>query len=75
MISSGVIRLTTEQITKLSRVYKSIKGVSYEAEWVGRNSDELDSLQYDKESSRVVTEKLSINLIHHKKHMEIEQND
>ena len=73
MISSGVIRLlTTEQVTKLSRVYKSIKAVSYEAEWVGRNSDELDSLHYDKVSSRVaITEKLSVNLIHHKNHMEI----
>ena len=73
MISSGVIRLlTTEQVTKLSRVYKSIKVVSYEAEWVGRNSDALDSLHYDKEISReAVTEKSSINLVHHKKHMEI----
>ena len=73
MISSGVIRLlTTEQVTKLSRVYKSIKAVSYEAEWVGRNSDELDNLHYDKVSSRVVvTEKLAFNLIHHKNHMEI----
>jgi hypothetical protein len=73
VISSGVIRLlTTEQVTKLSRVYKSIKVVSYEAEWIGRNSDELDTLHYDKVSSKVaVTEKLSINLIHHKKHMEI----
>jgi len=73
VISSGVIRLlTTEQVTKLSRVYKSIKVVSYEAEWVGRNSDELDNLHYDKVSSRAaITEKLSINLNHHKKHMEI----
>lgn len=75
IISSGVIRmLTTEQVTKLSRVYKSIKVVSYEAEWVGRNSDALDSLHlhYDKLSSReAVTEKLSFNLAHHKKHMEI----
>jgi hypothetical protein len=73
IISSGVIRLlTTEQVTKLSRVYKSIKVVSYEAEWVGRNSDALDSLHYDKVSSReAVTEKLSFNLVHHKKHMEI----
>ncbi|MGD0644186.1 MAG: hypothetical protein ABSA75_04710 [Candidatus Bathyarchaeia archaeon] len=72
VISSGVIRLlTTEQVSKLSRVYKAIKGASYEAEWIGRNSEELDSLHYDKVRSRAaVTEKLAINIVHHNKRME-----
>jgi|SRR5208283_4138609 len=72
VISSGVIRLlTTEQVTKLSRVYKSIKSASYEAEWIGLNSEDLDSLHYDKTRSKVaVTEKLAINLTHHNKRLE-----
>jgi hypothetical protein len=72
VISSGVIRLlTTEQVTKLSRVYKSIKSASYEAEWIGLNSEDLDSLHYDKARPRAaVAEKLAINLTHHNKRME-----
>lgn len=43
-ISSGVIRLlTTDQVTKLPKVYKGIKGASYEAEWVRRDFEELES--------------------------------
>ena len=36
-VSSGLIRLlSSEQVTKLSNVYKTIKGTQYEAEWVRR---------------------------------------
>ena len=42
MVSSGLIRLlNSDQVSKLSRLYKAIKGTSYEAEWVRRNYEEL----------------------------------
>ena len=42
MVSSGLIRLLdSDQVSKLSRLYKGIKGTSYEAEWVRRNYEEL----------------------------------
>ena len=35
MVSSGLLRLlTSDQVSKLSVLYKEIKGASYEAEWV-----------------------------------------
>lgn len=73
VISSGVIRLlTTEQVTKLSRVYKAIKSASYEAGWIALHSEELDSIHIDKTRSRTasVSEKLAVNLTHHNKRME-----
>jgi hypothetical protein len=72
VISSGVIRLLiTEQVLKLSRVYKSIKGASFEAEWIRRNSEELDSLIYDKADTKVaVSEKMINNVVRHKRRME-----
>jgi hypothetical protein len=39
--------LTIDQVTKLSKVYRSIKGASYEAEWIRRNSGDFDSLADD----------------------------
>lgn len=37
MVSSGLLRLlTSDQVSKLSVLYKEIKGASYEAEWVKR---------------------------------------
>jgi len=45
VISSGVIRLlSSEQVTRLSKVYKSIKGTQYEAEWVRRAVEEFNSV-------------------------------
>jgi hypothetical protein len=72
VISSGVVRLlSTEQVSKLSRVYKAIKSASYEAEWIGRNSEELDILHFDKAHPRAaVTEKLAANLTHHNRRLE-----
>jgi hypothetical protein len=72
MISSGVIKLlTTKQVTKLSRLYKSIKGASYEAQWIRRNSEELDSLTYGKAEPQVaVAEKLMKNVVIHKRRLE-----
>jgi hypothetical protein len=71
VISSGVIRLLiTEQVLKLSRVYKSIKGASFEAEWIRRNSEELDSLSYGKAEPQVaVADKLMNNVVRHKRRM------
>ena len=44
LISSGVIRLlSSEQVTKLSKVYKFIKGTQYEAEWVRRAIEEFNN--------------------------------
>jgi len=55
----------------LSRVYKSIKGASFEAEWIRRNSEELDSLIYDKADTKVaVSEKMINNVVRHKRRME-----
>jgi hypothetical protein len=72
VISSGVVRLlTTEQVNKISRVYKAIKSGSYEAGWIALHSEELDNLHFDKTRSRaVVSEKLTVNLTHHNKRME-----
>ena len=45
LISSGVIRLlSSEQVTRLSKVYKSIKGTQYEAEWVRRAIEEYNNV-------------------------------
>jgi hypothetical protein len=50
-VSSGVIRLlSTEQVGALSKIYKSIKGTSYEAEWVRRDFEELQGLPDDSSS-------------------------
>ena len=72
MISTGVIRLlTTQQVTKLSKVYKSIKGASYEAEYFRRNSKENDRLIKANLLPRAaVTEKTLTSLIELKERME-----
>jgi len=51
LISSGVIRLlSSEQVTKLSKIYRNIKGTQYEAEWVRRAVEEFNNVP---ESQRV----------------------
>jgi hypothetical protein len=59
MVSSGVVRLlSTDQVTKLSKLYKGIKGTSYEAEWVRRDFEELQSTaKTDKEKRKCIEEK------------------
>lgn len=45
IISSGVIRLfSSEQVTKLSKVYNYAKGHLFEAEWVRRALEEFNSV-------------------------------
>lgn len=45
LISSGVIRLlSSEQVTKLSKVYRFIKGTQFEAEWVRRAIEEYNNV-------------------------------
>jgi hypothetical protein len=42
-VSSGLIRLlSSEQVKKLSSVYKFIKGTQYEAEWVRRAVEDVE---------------------------------
>jgi hypothetical protein len=44
-VSSGLLRLlSAEQVTKLSSVYRFIKGFQYEAEWVRRVVEEYESI-------------------------------
>jgi hypothetical protein len=72
VVSSGILRLlTTDQVRKLSQVYKDIKGASYEAEWIRRNSEEFDSLPDDEVGYKVaVLKKMADNVTRHKKRME-----
>jgi len=45
LISSGIIRLlSSEQVTKLSKVYRFIKGTQFEAEWVRRAIEEYNNV-------------------------------
>ncbi len=57
-VSSGIIRLlSTEQVGTLSKIYKSIKGTSYEAEWVRKDYEELSGLPDDSSAKRPVLKK------------------
>jgi len=43
IISSSIIRLfSSEQVVKLTKVYRSIKGTQYEAEWIRRAIEEYN---------------------------------
>lgn len=58
VVSSGVIRLLDfEQVTKLSNLYKSIKGTSYEAEWVRRDFEEFQSTPINADERKVIEKK------------------
>lgn len=58
VVSSGMVRLlTTDQVTKLSKVYKSIKGVSYETQWVRRDYEELQSTPNPADKRACIEEK------------------
>lgn len=53
LISSGVVRLLSpEQVTKLSKVYKSIEGTQYEAEWVRRAIEEFNNVPESEDERR-----------------------
>ncbi|HEY9756722.1 MAG TPA: hypothetical protein V6C97_16255 [Oculatellaceae cyanobacterium] len=70
-VSSGVIRLfTTEQVRTLSKVYKSIKGTSYEAEWIRRDYEELESLPINSSAKAPVALKCIQNRDRHGQRME-----
>lgn len=57
MVSSGILSLLEpDQVIKLSKLYKLIKGTSFEAEWFRRVWDEYQSIpesEYDKKNNYV----------------------
>lgn len=58
-VSSGLMRLlSAEQVTKLSSVYRLIKGTQYEAEWVRRVVEEHSSVpEFEKQKKEFLLER------------------
>ncbi len=72
MISTGFIRLlTAKQVTELSKVYKSIKEASYEAECNRQYSEQVENLILSNLLQRKAVENtLTINESNYKKRLE-----
>jgi len=53
LVASGIIRLlSSEQVTKLTKVYRNVKGTQYEAEWVRRAVEEFNNVPESENQKR-----------------------